>query len=225
MDDFAQALQLCSMLAILFPIIVCILTINKGSLVIRLFLLFLVIGLSADLIMYILIEIDRRDLINVFYNFYSLSEAVFFIYLIKTNVKNSRLKKISNLLFFFTSLFWLSLQLVRFMYPIKGFYPSLIFDLYYEISFSFLAGFVLLEMVEKEDSVSDQPMFWIFLGIFFYCFCTFFIATFLNTELSQKLWFLHNIFNIITLGFYTVGLWKYYLFQKKNAILTLKQKK
>ncbi|MCR9015514.1 hypothetical protein [Aquiflexum gelatinilyticum] len=193
-------------------------TLKKGSREIRLFFLFLFIGLLADLTMYVFNQIGLGDKNKFVYNFYSLIEALFFIYLIKTYVKNVKAEGLANTLFIFTPIFWVSLQVLRWFFPIQQYYPGLVFDLYYEISFSFLAGIVLLEMVEKYDSVSDKPMFWIFLGIFFYCFCTFFIATFLNTELSKNLWFLHNVFNIITYGFYTVGLWKYYKTQKLNLI-------
>lgn len=212
-DDFWN-IKIISMLAILFPILVCALTFKKGSREIRLFFLFLFIGLFADLTMYFFGQIGLGDKNKFVYNFYSLIEALFFIYLIKTYVKNVKAKVLANTLFIFTPIFWVSLQVLRWFFPVQQYYPGLVFDLYYEISFSFLAGFVLLEMVEKYDSVSDKPMFWIFLGIFFYCFCTFFIATFLNSELSKNLWFLHNIFNIITYGFYTVGLWKYFKIQK-----------
>lgn len=204
-------------MGILFPIFVCALTFKKGSRDFRLFFLFLLIGFFADSAMYIIEQIggnEHRGRINLTYNIYSFVEAVFFIYLIKTYIQNPFFKKFSNALFFLTPILWIVLQIIRLKYPSEGFHPGSVFDLYYEITFSFLAGFVLLEMVEKEDAVSDKPMFWIFLGIFFYCFSIFFIATFLNTELSQKLWFLHNIFNIITYVFYTVGLYKYFKIQK-----------
>jgi hypothetical protein len=171
--------------------------------------------------MYIIGQIggnEQRGRINLAYNIYSLVEAVFFIFLIKTFIQNLLFKKVSSILFIITPFLWFALQTIRLMNPTGGFLPGKFFDLYYEITFSFLAGFVLLEMVEKEDAVSDKPMFWIFLGIFFYCFSTFFIATFLNSEISNDLWFLHNIFNITTYGFYTVGLWKYYKMQKTNSL-------
>ncbi|MCH6235121.1 hypothetical protein [Cognataquiflexum rubidum] len=123
-----------------------------------------------------------------------------------------------KIFYILTILLWVILTFVRFNFEPVNMSVGQLFDPFYEISIAFMAGFVLLQMVEKEDSVSDKPMFWIFLGIFFYCFSTFFIATFLNTDLSEKLWFLHNIFNITTYGFYTVGLWKYYKLQKLNPI-------
>lgn len=215
--DFKHIVRLSSILGILFPIFVCVLTFKKGSRDFRLFFLFLLVGLFADLTMFIIEQIGgngHRGRINLTYNVYSLVEAVFFIYLIKTFIQNLLFKKVSSILFYLTPFLWFVLQMIRIMNPSRGFLPGKFFDLYYEITFSFLAGFVLLEMVEKYDSVSDKPMFWIFLGIFFYCFSIFFIATFLNTELSQKLWFLHNIFNIITYVFYTVGLYKYFKIQK-----------
>lgn len=83
-----------------------------------------------------------------------------------------------------------------------------VFDPFYEVSVAFLAGFCLLEMVENQNEIDKEPVFWIFLGMFFYCFSTFFVMGFLNTLLSQKIWFLNNIFNIISYLFYAVGFWK-----------------
>ena len=212
-------IQLFSVWAILFPIVVCILIFKKGSRDIRLFLLFLFIGLLTDLSMYGLLKSENYQYLEIFFNIYSLIEASFFYWLIRANVE-LKFKPLVNGLYVLTLVYWVILTILRIDFGRGNFSVAQFFDPVYEVVVSFFAGFILLQMVEKEDSVSDQPMFWIFLGIFFYCFCTFFIATFLNTELSQKLWFLHNIFNIITLGFYTFGLWKYYRIQKLNTIQT-----
>lgn len=211
-------IQLFSVWATLFPIFLCILIIKKGSRDIRLFFLFFVIGFLTDVSMFGLKMANNYQYFESFSSIYALVESSFFYWLIWKNV-DLKFKTAVRTLYFISFFYWIVLTFVKVGIDPDGFSVSQYFILAYEIPVSFLSGFILLQMVEKENSISDKPMFWIFVGIFFYCFCTFFIATFLSTELSIKLWFLHNIFNIITLGFYTVGLWKYYKFQKLNPIV------
>lgn len=92
--------------------------------------------------------------------------------------------------------------------PESNFLVSTVFDPVYQVIAAFSAGFVLLEIVERNLKPQQMPAFWILLGIFFYCFCTFFVLGLMNTILGQKLWWLHNIFNITAYGLYAVGFWK-----------------
>lgn len=212
---FQNFVQIFSAFAILVPIFVCVLIFTKSSRDIRLFFLFLLVGFLTDMISFVLVKSDKKQYLESIFNMYSLVEASFFYWLVGNYVE-LKLKHKIKVLYILTVTYWLVLIVLWLFFSINGFSVIKLFDPIYEIMISFLSGFVLLQMVEKEDAVSDKPMFWIFIGIFFYCFSIFFIATFLNTELSQKLWFLHNIFNIITYGFYTVGLWKYFKMQKIN---------
>jgi hypothetical protein len=206
-------IQLFSACATLVPIFVCVLIFTKSSRDIRLFFLFLLVGFLTDMTMFVLVKFDKTQYLESISNIYSLVEASFFYWLVGNYVE-LKLKHKIKVLYFLTVAYWLVLIVIWLFFSPGRFSVIQLFDPIYEIMISFLSGFILLQMVEKEDSLSDNPMFWIFIGIFFYCFSIFFIATFLNTKLSEDLWFLHNIFNIITLGFYTLGLWKYYMKQK-----------
>jgi hypothetical protein len=179
---------------------------------IRLFFLFLIIGLITDVTMFYLIYIvryERLDHLRSIFNFYSLIESLVFFLFTLRNIRWYWLRSINKILLILAPFFWLFfIQL----------YPEILFaektagqayGTIYEICAAFLSGFALLQMVEKEESLLSSFGFWILLGIFFYCFCTFFIMGFLNTILSQQIWFLNNIFNILTYGFYSIGLWKY----------------
>ncbi len=216
LTDFIQLFSVCSTL---FPLVVCILIIKKGSWEFRLFFLFLIIGFLTDFSMYSLKMAQNYEYMEIFWSIYSLVEATFFYWLLSRYVL-SKFKSALSVLYLITFFYWIVLAVLRISMGTDYFSVGQLFDPVYEVSISFISGFILLQMAEKEDSISDKPMFWIFIGIFFYCFSTFFIAAFLNTELSKDLWFLHNIFNIITLGFYTFGLWKYYRIQKLNTIQT-----
>ena len=84
------------------------------------------------------------------------------------------------------------------------------FSTAYDILAAFLCGYVLLKMGEKAIVLTKEPTFWIFLGVFIYCFCTFFITSLIETELRQKIWFIHNIINLISYlviakGFLTIS--------------------
>jgi hypothetical protein len=209
-------IQLFSVYATLIPIFVCILILKKDSRDIWLFSLFFIIGFFTDVSMYNLKKAGITEYQEIFSALYSLVEATFFYWLIWINV-DLKFKNAIRIWYFISVFYWIGLTFVKMGIGPEGFSVSQFFILAYEVPVAFISGFILLQMVEREDTVSDKPMFWIFLGIFFYCFSTFFIAIFLSTELSIKLWFLHNIFNIITLGFYTVGLWKYYKIQKMGS--------
>lgn len=211
-------IQMFSVWATLFPIAVCILIIRNGSREIRLFFLFFVIGFLTDMTMFVLVKSHKTQYLESISNIYSLVEASFFYWLVGNYVELKFKHKI-KVLYILTVAYWLVLIVIWLFFSTGRFSAIQLFDPVYEIIVSFFSGFILLKMAEELDSVSDKPMFWFFIGIFFYCFSTFFIATFLNTELSLKLWFLHNIFNIITYGFYTVGLWKYYKIQKLRPML------
>lgn len=210
-----ELIQLFSVWATLIPIVVCILIYKKGSLDIRLFFLFLVIGFITDVSMYGLKKAGNNQYQETFSTIYALVEASFFYWMMRRNI-NLKFKSTLGILYLITFLYWIGLTFVWLNFAPSNFTVSQYFVPIYEVPISFISGFILLQMVEKENSVSDKPLFWIILGVFFYCFCTFFIASLLNTQLSLNIWFLHNIFNIITYGFYTVGLWKYYKIQKTN---------
>ncbi|MFM9839497.1 MAG: hypothetical protein ACKVOQ_14605 [Cyclobacteriaceae bacterium] len=173
----------------------------------RLFLFFLLIGLCTDVSMYYLRETGQSKYLPIVFTIYSLIESIVFYWMILENAKSKPLKLILKSLIFVTILFWILIHVLSFLALLEQ-KPGQLFDPFYEVAVAFMAGFTLLQMVESEDAISRMPNFWILLGIFFYCFCTFFIMGFLNTLLSQKIWFLNNIFNIISYLFYAIGFWK-----------------
>jgi hypothetical protein len=158
--------------------------------------------------MYSLVRVGNTTLLPLIFNIYSLVESLFFYWFVSRSTPSLPIKLIIKAFFFITPLFWLAFVLLfPSLFPTKD-TSSQIFDTVYEIMIAFLAGFVLIEMVETSDSITIRPDFWILLGMFFYCFCTFFIMGFLNTFFSQDIWFLNNIINIIAYIFYSIGLWQ-----------------
>jgi hypothetical protein len=211
---FSKSIQVISILAIIAPISIGIANWKISGSLIRSFVVFLFIGLATDVSMYTLLNSNKTEYLPDIFNFYSLVESIFFYWIVLKNVKAGNVRVIIKVLLWITLLYWLLLYTAE---PLSPFFQTPgRFDAFYEIVISFLAGLALLQLVEKDDNIVSNPMFWILLGIFFYCFCTFFIMNFITTLISQRIWFLNNIFNIIAYLFYSIGLWKSNAF-KRNA--------
>ncbi|HEX5172118.1 MAG TPA: hypothetical protein VFW11_23230 [Cyclobacteriaceae bacterium] len=208
MNDFQHSIQIFSIVAIIAPIGIGLIKLKRAGFELRLLLAFLMIGLSTDLTMYYLVHVNRTSHLLGIFNIYSLIESLFFYWFIWRNIRSVVFEWILNVLFFVTPLFWLFFIV---LFPGALFTQataSQVFDTVYEITAAFFSGFALLKMVEREDAVLLLPNFWILLGIFFYCFCTFFIMSFLNTVLSQQIWFLNHLVNILVYIIFSIGLWK-----------------
>jgi hypothetical protein len=195
-----------SIWGILIPLVIGIVQFKTVGLTARLFVLFLAIGWCTDVVMYILQRTSYRDSLPTIFRVYSLIEALNFFWFIRQSGSVKSIRYFSTVLLWITPMLWII---------VMGLKPFLIntsvsqlFDPFYEVTSAFLAGFVLLQIAEQSHSIADSSAFWILLGIFFYCFCTFFLMGFLNTIFSQKIWFVNNIINIITYIFYSIGLWQ-----------------
>ncbi len=192
-------------LTILIPLFTGALKFRTADLISRLFVFFLLLGLTTDLTMWFMIHTGNTSPLLPVFNVYSLLEALFFFWFLQATIVYQPLRTIARVCLFGTVPFWLFSVLI-YPYLAEG-NPSrnAPFDAIYEIVVSFIAGFALLQLVEKEDSVFSNEVFWFTLGIFFYCFCTFFIMSFLQTNIGLQIWFLNNIINIISYSFYTLG--------------------
>jgi hypothetical protein len=187
-------------LPILVPIGFAIRAYTTAGLAIRLFLFFLLIGLATDLTMWFLIYNKHYEYLLPVFNAYSLVDSLFCFWLIRHLSVPSPLKKIATVCLWLMVPFWLSAILIKSI--------EIPFDTAYEIVVAFLSGFLLLKIAESEGSVASNPFFWLLLGIFFYCFTTFFLMTLLGTEISQKVWWLNNVLNLITYILFAIGLSK-----------------
>jgi hypothetical protein len=56
------------------------------------------------------------------------------------------------------------------------------------------------------------------LGIFTYCFCTFFMAGFFNTELLKKIWFIHNFFDVLVYFMFAAGFFATGIPRSRNRV-------
>lgn len=186
-------------LPILIPIGFAIKAYGTAGLAIRLFLFFLLIGLVTDLTMWVLIYNKHYSYLRPVFNTYSLIDSLFCFWLIQHLAgPTSPLKKIARICLLLVFPLWAAALLFESV--------GIPFETIYEIIVAFLSGFLLLRLAESEGSVATNPFFWLLLGIFFYCFSTFFLMTLLGTEISQKVWWLNNVLNLVTYMLFAVGL-------------------
>ncbi|MEO7991387.1 MAG: hypothetical protein ABI663_17680 [Chryseolinea sp.] len=179
-------------------------TIKTDGFTIRLFL-FLCIGLSAELIM----EFGgmTKEYKFVVFDIYCLLECTFFFWVI-SNYVDFLFKSLLKLFFFISFPLWIVCLFIIPGLVILEMPGIAFFNLIYEVAISFLAVHVLLKFIESSRQISAIPAFWFFLGVFFYCFTTFFLMSFIDSSVGKKIWWSHNVFNMITYLFYSISLWK-----------------
>jgi len=216
MTEFSKAIQLISIWGIMVPLAIGLFNLKTAGFQFRLFILFLIMGFGTDITMYLLKSTEHKDRLPDIFNYYSLIEAITFLLVIYLNATGKRMKQSIRILILLTILLWVVVVLIKPSFLLMP--PSQVFDPFYEIIVAFLAGFTLLQLVEERPDVIQVPIFWILMGIFFYCFCTFFLMGFVNTLLSQRIWIVNNIINLLTYVLYSIGLWK--LRQPASATLS-----
>lgn len=208
MTKTETTIKIISTLAILMPILFGIPSQKTIGNIFRLFFVFLVVGFIIDLTSWYFIYKNNKYVSLIIFNFYSIIESSVFFWFAFQSTSSITLRRITIGMLMISSIAWIICFYLSFHILIGG-SPSGIYVSLYEVIGSFVVGAVLLELLEKEISITTSPKFWILLGIFFYCFCSFFIMGFLETIAAQKLWFVSNIINIVTYIFYSIGLWHY----------------
>lgn len=209
-DDFLDAslLKIVSTLSIIFPLGWSGARLKSSGYFGKVFFCFLLLGLVADVLGWCVNALrPANEFIHVF-NSYALAEALFFFWLVRSLSTASALRRLSFFFLVCAPVSWL----VVLAWPVfkTGKLGQIMpFIVAYEVIISFLAGFGLLELAEKETHLLYSWRFWFLMGVFFYCFCTFFVMAFLGKELLFSLWPINNMINILTYLFYCLGWWRY----------------
>jgi len=140
---------------------------------------------------------------------YSIIEAALFVWLVTKHL-NSKPFTIVKIVVLGTIAIWAIYAFTRRSSDQGDVSHSTLFDVYYQVIVSFLAGFAMLKFAENESEMVQIPMFWTITGMFFYCFSTFFIfmvKLVVTDNVADQLWLVHDVANITTYIFYSVGLW------------------
>lgn len=189
--------QVASTFSVLLPVIVGLTQFRSLDQKIRLFIIFLVIGFAADLSGWYFYLTKNGAYNLIVRHAYDLFESVFLIWLIT---------RISDNKFLRASFRWLlPLIVVGWLWRFYDLEAMSFFKTPVQVLTAFAASHCILSLIEKEANIRSLISFWILLGIFFYCFSTFFIMGLLSTRLSRA-WAIHNFINIITNMIYFAGL-------------------
>jgi hypothetical protein len=190
--------QVAGTLATLLPLLTGLLVFKKSKLVVHLFFFYLLIGFITDLSGWYF-YVTKNGTTNMYVrNAYDLFEAVFFFLFIAYTTTSPHIKK------FFTG----AVAIIIFFWATRFWYSSIpIFKTSTQIIEAFGAAFCVLQLLERDASATQRPVFWFWLGIFFYCFSTFFLMGVLGTKMAG-VWFAHAIVNMIAYLIYSVGFWR-----------------
>jgi hypothetical protein len=185
----------------------------------RPFFFIIVLGFVNDLFGY-LEHIGNSPLSTVWLNFFenmypALDGFLIFLFL-STIINSKREKKIGQFAAFSLIPIWLFFILLSDDSIFSHYISHPIFDAGYEILLAFASAYVCLRLTEYNGTMHRKELLWIVIGIFFMNFCTFFIYSFVRSEIGEQVWFISNIVNLITYVIYTYGF--YYAYIKSKAL-------
>lgn len=189
-------LQVTSTLSVVLPLAAGGLRFRHLDVTMRCFMGFLAVGFAVDLSGWYFALSEKFSHNESLRHAYDLFEAVFLLWIIGRLAGHPLLKKLFTWLLFPLLIFWALRFYDRDLMSV--------FKSATQILFAFTASYVILRMVEKTEGVSRVMGFWVLLGIFFYCFTTYFIMGLLATALSNA-WVIHNIINVATNLIYVAG--------------------
>jgi hypothetical protein len=202
-----ELIRVISIFSILVPLTMGLLRRQHLETGLRYFWIFLVFAFLVDVGIYLWVKMGQAQIAGIVFSIYSLVEALVFFSFTRMSIQDHGFRKIATWTLALTPVYWV--MLVTFTYADVALNNQIIalFDPVYQVVAAFLSGFALLALVESNPKPSLDPSFWILLGIFLYCFCTFFILGLVNTVFGQNIWWLHNVFNITAYGLYARGFW------------------
>lgn len=188
-----------STLSAAIPLGIGLLIVKKGASSLRYFLAFLAVGFLVDLLGWYNAHYPNNGFYSIVRTLYWLIDLTFYAFFLRW-VANSRVVRVICQ--------WVFLGLVL-LWVAQLFEYSLLntFKLSLGVAYSFIAGFVLLELIENKRGDGLPLVFWLVFGIFFYHFCTFFVMGMITTSTGNKIWWLHNAVNITTNIIYALGFW------------------
>lgn len=134
---------------------------------------------------------------------YSLVESVAFIYIIQmADFLRGFSKSFKWFYLTMSILFIMSYYLLPFMINSEKTFSGF-FSFVYLGTASVFAAISILKIIEKEESNFNSPDLLLLMGIFIYCFCSVFIDTFIDNDIKEKIWWVHDIANIIAYLLFT----------------------
>ncbi len=192
--------QVASTFSVLLPIFFGILRWKNFDSLIHWFIFFLGVGFANDMagwIFYLTKNIEGNAYAR---HSYDLFEATFlFWFLCRASADNLSRKLLP----------WFLAVLLAF-WAARLFFPwgMTIFKTTTEIAIAFVTAFLILQKVEANAQIWRLTIFWLLVGMFFYCFSTYFLMGLLGAHL-QQIWYSHAVINILTNIIYFIGFFKF----------------
>lgn len=189
--------QLTSTFSVALPLVIGFLKFSDTDRLAKVFIFFLMMGFATDLVgWYFYLTKDGTSNLYV-RHIYDLIESVFFFWFLSQVIPSHLASRFFSWSIVVLIPFWS----IRFLYlDAMAIYMTTA-----QIFVAFGACFSLLQLVEAKIEIAKQLIFWLLLGVFFYCFGTFFFMGILISKLG-KIWYAHNIINITTNLIYFIGL-------------------
>ncbi len=217
--DSRYLFNVVSTFSIIIPLVFCLRAVQKrADRLIWLFFVFLLLGFAVDFLGWLSYLLDSEGFLNTLtqalYEPYPALEAMFFFWLILTFSMNQLVKRISKIGLYSSIPVWLTFEFLLSNMDGSWIENLGIFHSLYRILIAFFAAFTLLQMIEVNSELRSKPTFWFLLGLLLYNFTTFVILLIRKMPIAEDLWYLHNTANILTYGFFSVGL---YLAKEKTV--------
>jgi hypothetical protein len=190
--------QVAGTLATLIPLIAGCFVFNQSELAVRIFLGYLLVGFVTDLSGWYFYVTQNGESNIYVRHAYDLFEAVFLFLFIGYTSFYARLKIFSRWALIPLLIFWAT----RFWFKWLG-----VFKITTQVIEAFGLAFCILQLLEKDAAATARPIFWLWLGAFFYAFGTFFLMGVLDSSMPG-VWYAHAIINMIAYLIYTVGFWR-----------------
>jgi len=197
MDIVSSWVPIASTFSVLAPLFLLLKNFKSYELEIKALALYLAVGFFIDMAGWYFYSTKNSAAHYGLHHAYDLFEAVFLFWFLGRVSPYPRLKNIFTQTWIVLVPFWA----MRFFYPEWTGW----FKISSQVIIAFASCFFILRLVEKTEDVFRNLVVWILLGIFFYCFCTYFILGALALVLA-KAWFSHNLVNITTNLIYCIGL-------------------
>jgi hypothetical protein len=196
MNTIASWIPIASTFSVLAPLFLLLRNFKSYDIEIKALAFFLSIGFLVDIGTWHFYNTKNNSVLSGIHNAYDLFEACFLFWFLGRVSPFSRIK-------FFLLNSWIVLVpfwSIRFINPDWFSW----FKTFTQLIIAFVSCFFILWLVEKKDDISRNLIVWVLLGIFFYCFSTYFILGLVS--ILSKVWFSHNLANITTNVIYFIGI-------------------
>jgi hypothetical protein len=193
--------------AALLPLLAGMFVFRKAEITFRIFALFILYGFLTDFSVWKLNDTEFDEIARSVFYVYCLAESLFFTWFLQKTSDHLMLTRGITICYYLFPAMWffMHVSLSTFGWiDVNDIFNSQ-FITVSEITIAVFAAYSIIDIFQKKEKSVLLPQFWFNTGIFLYCFGTFAISSFLQTPQQNKVWYVHNIINIVTYLMFTRG--------------------